>query len=142
MQQQSLEISNMILKSIGKGFKRNARFAHAHMIWHDTAMMPGERGNELPVEVAPGRVAMQHHDGFAASLVYIVHIKAIDRMIMRTKWETAAKSLVLDANHVRTPILCQRDLDAHLSQACHHLAIYLCAGDDPVNHREGGDGGQ
>src|SRR6266851_8193858 len=74
------------------------------MIWHEAALMLGERGDEFAVQVAPGRVAMQHHNRFAVALVNKVHFKAVDEVIVRSKWETAAKGLVLDANHMKTPI--------------------------------------
>src|SRR5579859_4485506 len=104
MQQQGFEVSDVMLEPVGIRFQGNARLAHAHMIWHDATMVPRERRNEGPVQVAPCRITMQHHHRLALSLVHIVHIKSIHQIVVRRKRETAAEGLVLDANHIKTPI--------------------------------------
>src|SRR5258708_40133907 len=82
--------------------------------------MPRESGNKLTVQIAPGRIAMHQHQRLTAALVYIMHRKAVDVVVVRCEWKRLVKRLILDADH-----LCLRFMGTATSSVPSKRALYL-----------------
>ncbi len=74
--QQRVEALDVAVEPVGLLARRLVRAAKAEMVGDDRAVaVRNERPDEIAVEEAPGRVAVEEHDGaaIAGALVHVVH---------------------------------------------------------------------
>src|SRR5215467_16025028 len=75
------------------------------MIGHETAILLSKGGEKVSIEIAPGRIAMQHDHRLPASFVHKVHRKTIHHVILGKKREGSFKSLIFQCQHRAAPFL-------------------------------------
>jgi hypothetical protein len=76
--QQRGEIGDMAVEAVRVFPRRFLREPEADHVGDDHAVpRPGERGDEIAIKKAPGRIAVQQHDRIAAALVHVVHAPAV-----------------------------------------------------------------
>jgi len=72
LDQECLEVVDVLVQEIG-AVRGSAGLAESHVVGDDDTALPGERRDEPPAQIAPGRLAVKEDDGRPCTCVDEVH---------------------------------------------------------------------
>src|SRR5260370_6184122 len=96
----------MLLQAVSFPILRYSCFAHTHLVGNYAPVALRKRRDKVAIQVAPGRIAMNHHHWLPTSFIYIVHVESLGRGVVRGKGERAFKGLISDSEHRTSPKIC------------------------------------
>jgi len=94
VQQQVFKVSDVMLEPVWILLLWYARFAHAHVIRQNAALVTRESMDKITVQIAPCRVPVHQHYRLTTAFVHIVHLKGVIIKIVRSKGEGTIKRFV------------------------------------------------
>ncbi len=105
--QQSGEVGDMAIEAVRLFAHRLFRQPEADHVGDDDATASrGQRRDEVPIQEAPGRIAVQQHDRIAGALIDIVHPPAIHPCEMRPERPLPDDGFgQVESSHVAFPVI-------------------------------------
>ena len=77
----------------------HAGFAHAHVIGNNAPGACGEGREKVPIEIAPGRIAVQQDKRISFTHIHVVHLKGFQIHIVGRKGKRSGKGCLSDLKH-------------------------------------------